>query len=334
MDTFTHALTSIALDRAGLRRASPHALSILIVSGVAADLDLLSYFRGATAYFRYHYAVLHSLLGSAILAVLIAVLFVALCRGKKQPLRFWRVLLLCGIGAGLHLLLDYCGAEGVQLLWPFRVQWFSLDWLPETDPWIIAVLLTGSLLPALFRLVTEEIGGRKRTQKISAGAIVALALMGAYIGARAMLHGTAARMLMDHDYHGAAPLAAEAFPHSDSPLLWRGVVATAGTIEVVRVPLGPVSEFHPMSSLTHYKPPGSAALDAAQRAPLAVQFLKYARFPLASLEGIPGGWMITIRDMRYRQDAQTPANLRVVVQLNAALQLQDEHVEFTAAATP
>lgn len=333
MDTFTHALTSIALDRAGLRRVSPWAMSILIVSGVAADLDLLSYFGGATAYFRYHYAVLHSILGSAILAVLIAVLFWAFSRSSKRPLQFSRVLLLCFIGAGLHVLLDYFGAEGVQLFWPFHRQWFSLDWLPETDPWIIAVLLVGSLLPALFRLVTEEIGGRKRTQKISSGAIVALALMGIYIGARAMLHGTAGRMLMDHDYHGAAPLAAEAFPHADSPLLWRGVIATASTIEVVSVPVGPIGEFHPMSSLTYYKPPDSPALDAAQRAPLAAQFLKCARFPLANLQGIQGGWIITVRDMRYRADAQTAANMRVVVQLNAAMQLQNEHMEFAAAAT-
>lgn len=335
MDPFTHALTSVALDRAGLRRLSRSAMAILIVSGVAADLDLLTFLGGAGAYFHYHYALLHSILGSAILVFLIAAAFWKFDRrAKLPPLRFSRVFLLCLIGMGAHLLLDFLGAEGVQLLWPFRMRWFSADWLPEIDPWIIGVLLVGCLLPALFRLITEEIGGRKKTQTVSAGALVALVLMAIYIGGRAMLHHTAMQTLMAHDYHGAAPLAAGAFPDSTSPLLWRGVVATTNTIEVVSVPLGPGDTFDAMSSLTHYKPPNSPVLNAAHRAPLAMQFLHYARFPLADLQTIQGGSIVTLRDGRFEQDSTSPANMSAVIQLDNALRLQNEHMEFPATASP
>ena len=335
MDPFTHALTSFALERAGLRRVSRSALPILFVAGVAADLDLLSYFGGANAFFHYHYAVLHSILGSAILVFVVAAAFFIFDRGaKRPPLRFSRVLILCAIAAALHVALDFFGAEGVQLLWPFQIRWFSLDWLPELDPWLIAILLIGCFLPALFRLITEEISSRKQKHKMSAGAAVALALMAAYIAGRAVLHHSAMQTLVEHDYHGAAPLVAGAFPDSDSPLVWRGVIDTASTIEVVSVPVGIVDTFNALSSLTHFKVPNSSELDAARKAPLAAEFLRYARFPLANVQNISGGSIITLHDLRFAQDSSSSANLDAVIQLDNARRLQDEHLEFPSASPP
>jgi inner membrane protein len=335
MDPFTHALTSFAIERAGLRRVSRSALPILLVAGVAADLDLLTQFGGANAYFHYHYAVLHSLLGSAILVFAVALAFWIFDRGaKRPPLRFSRVLVLCIIAAALHVLLDYFGAEGVQLLWPFHIRWFSLDWLPELDPWIIALLLIGSLVPALFHLITEEISSRKHKRGASTGAIVALALMAAYIAGRAVLHHSAIQTLLEHDYHGAAPILAGAFPDSDSPLVWHGVIDTANTIEVVDVPVGIADTFNSTSSLSHFKPPSSPELDAARRAPLAADFLRYARFPLANLQTISGGSIVTLRDWRFAEDSQSPANLSAVIQLDNAQHLQDEHLEFPSFSPP
>lgn len=335
MDPFTHALTSFALERAGLRRVSRSALPILLVAGVAADLDLLAQFGGANAYFHYHYAVLHSLLGNAVLVFTVALAFWIFDRGaKRAPLRFSRVLLLCLIAAALHVLLDCFGAEGVQLLWPFHIRWFSLDCLPELDPWIIALLLIGSLVPALFHLITEEISSRKHKRRASTGAIVALALMAAYIAGRAVLHHSAIQTLLEHDYHGAAPILAGAFPDSDSPLVWHGVVDTTNTIEVVDVPVGIADTFNPLSSLSHFKPPSSPELDAARRAPLAAEFLRYARFPLANLQTISGGSIVTLRDWRFAEDSPYPANLSAIIQLDNALHLQDEHLEFPSASPP
>ncbi|MFZ0461813.1 MAG: metal-dependent hydrolase [Candidatus Acidiferrales bacterium] len=329
MDPFTHALTSAALDRAGLSRVSRLAMAILIVSGVAADLDLLSYFGGAEAYFHYAHTLLHSITGSAVLVIVIALIFwLAGRRHPKSPLKFGRVFLLCAIGATAHVLLDLATASGVQLFWPFRARWFSWDLLGGIDPWILAILLAGLLVPGLFRLVSEEIGEKKKKRGPSKGAIAAVVLMLAYVGWRAQLHYRAGEMLLANDYHGQVPMVAGAFPDSSSPLSWRGVVDTANTIEEVNVRFGVGAVFDATSSLTHYKPEGSAALDAARRAPLAQEFLRYARFPLATQESLGDGYRVTLRDLRFRDDVNTPDDLIAVIDLDSALKVRGQTIEF------
>jgi membrane-bound metal-dependent hydrolase YbcI (DUF457 family) len=333
MDPVTHGLLSAALDRAGLRRVSPKAMLILVISGTAADLDLLSYFGGASAYFHYHYAVLHSIVGNAVLAVGVALGFWVFGRGpRRQPLRFAPVLLLCSIGAGVHMLFDCLGTDGVQLFWPFRARWFALDLLPQIDPWILGALIVGLLLPALFRLVSEEIGERKKEKTVSKGAVAALLVVALYTGERGLLHQHAVQTLMAHDYHGAVPIAAGAFPDSPSPFLWRGVVATANTIEQLSVPVGSSEEFRASSSLTNYKPENSLALDVARRTPFAKQFLRYARFPLVELQAIPNGSLVTIRDLRFPQDSDSPGNLRAVIELDGESHVRSEEMEFAGEA--
>lgn len=307
------------------------ALPILVVSGVAADLDLLSYFGGANAYLHYRYAVLHSIVGAPILAIVIALAFwLTSRRNQAAPLRFSRVLLLCVIGIGAHILLDVATADGVQLLWPFRARWFSWDLLSGVDPWILAVLAAGLLLPALFHLVSEEIASKKKLARPSKGAIAVLVIVGLYVGVRAEMHGTAVQTLLAQDYHGAMPLAAGAFPDSASLLLWRGVLDTKNTIEVVSVPAGGGDVFDANSSLTHYKPGSSPAIDAARNAPLAQEFIRYARFPIADLENTDVGYRVTLRDLRFPDDADTPDNLIAVIELNANFTLRWQGIEFTS----
>ena len=338
MDPVTHALLSASLDRAGLRRVSRSALLILIISGTAADLDLLSYFGGASVYFHYHFAVLHSILGSVILAVVVALIFYLFSRRapsqmSRPPLRFAPVLLLCIIAAAVHVLFDCLGADGVQLFWPFRTRWFALDVLPQVDPWILAALVIGIVLPALFRLVSEEIGERKKKKFVSKGAVAALLVIALYTGERGVLHQHAIETLMSYDYHGAAPLSAGAFPDSASPFLWRGVVETANTIEQIGVPLNSGEEFHADSSLTTYKPANSPALSAARRALLAAQFLRYARFPLAETQTIPAGTLVTIRDLRFPSSSDSPGNVCAVIELDGQLNVRSEEIDFASAVT-
>lgn len=332
MDPVTHALVSATLDRAGLRRIGPSALLILIASGTAADLDLLSYLGGAAPYFHYHNALLHSILGSAVLAITIAAVFCIFGRGlQREPLRFAPVLLLCAIGAGTHLLFDWLGAAGIALFWPFHAKWFALDILPQIDPWILVLLFAGLLVPALFRLVSEEIGERKKKKTVSKGAVIALLLVVVYATERGILHQRALQTLMAHDYHGAAPLSAGAFPDSVSPFLWNGLVATRNTIEEVSVPVGSGDEFHAESSLSIYKPETSLALNVAQRTPFAEQFLRFAQFPIAELQTIPAGSEVTIRDLRFASDPDASGNIRVVIDLDSQFHVRSEELEFGSA---
>ncbi len=329
MEPVTHALASVALSRAGLNRVTRLATPLVLTAGLAADFDLLSMAGGARAYLAAHRTVTHSAVGAAVLAVLIAGIF--WWRGRRHPtapLRFGRVFVVCGIAAGVHILLDLTNSDGVRLLWPFRDTWYAWDLMDTIDPWVLLALLVGLLLPELFRLVTEEIGARPRGRGAQRGAILALALLGVYCGARYILHDRAILLLGSRLYRGATPLATGAFPTPASPLTWRGVVNTENTVEELELSLAPGSEFDPDRSRTHYKPESSPVLEAARRTAAAQKFLKFARFPIASVEKLPDGYRVGLRDLRFGSDPRPRRSVVTTVELDERLNVTQEELRF------
>lgn len=172
MEPFTHAFTSLALARAAGRRLPRFGTTMMVVSGLAADLDYVSYFGGASAFMRFHRSVLHSVAGSAVMACAVAGAFCALDNKmppkKKSPsqtftsLAFIPAFTVCVFGAAGHMLLDVASGVGVQLLWPFRAHWTAWNLMNDLDLWALLLLIVGLLLPLLFGLVNEEVGARKR----------------------------------------------------------------------------------------------------------------------------------------------------------------------------
>ncbi len=214
--------------------------AMMVVSGLAPDLDYASYFGGAGAFMRFHRTALHSLTGSAVMACAIAGAFCALDRRmppKKQqtktvaPLAFGAAFAVCAIGAAGHILLDVASGVGVQLLWPFRSHWSGWNLITDLDLWTLLLLIVGLLLPLLFTLVNEEVGERKKGPGGSRAAIVTLVLLAAYFGARANLHSRAIDLILSREYHGRIALSAAAFPESSAPFSWRGIAETDNTME-------------------------------------------------------------------------------------------------------
>jgi membrane-bound metal-dependent hydrolase YbcI (DUF457 family) len=341
VEPVTHALTSLALARVGQERLPRFGTAMLVVAGVAPDLDYASYLTGPDSFLRFDRTLLHSLLSSFMLAVAIAAAFYffAVSRDPKaydtadadaRRLTFGVAFLVCAVGISAHLLLDLASGAGVQLLWPFRVRWFAFDLLREFDIWIPLFLVAGLLLPMLIGLVSEEIGERKERGRGRGGAIGALALILVYTGARDVLHSRAIEMLESHDYHGRIALAAGAFPSSASPLEWRGIVSTDNTIEEVGVSFGLGRQFDPERSITQYKPDDSPALEAGQRTTAAQQFLKYARFPLASVVRIGDQYQFDVRDARFAENDSSPANIFVRVEISGNLQILRQEFLFAS----
>ena len=301
---------------------------MLIVSGLVADVDSLSYAGGAGAYLRYQRSLGHSLAGSAILVSLIAAVFWFLGRRHPgEPLRFPRVLIVCGAGAAAHLLLDLCNSDGVRLLWPFGRHGYAWDLLAPFDLWMLILLAAGLLLPGLLGLVSEEIGERKKGRGRK-GAIVTLSLLLLYVGGRAVLHQRAVDMLLSREYHSAVPTAAGAFPSPTSPLAWRGVVVTPNTLEELEVPLGPGDSFDPEHSLTHYKPEPSPALDAGERTATAARFLEAARFPLVSINRFEDGYRFELRDLRVPLDSRSWGDVVALVDFDSQLRIMRQQFVF------
>jgi len=318
MEPVTHVLASVALAKAGVGRGMRGAVPMLLASGLAADLDWLAYFGGPRAFVWLYRTWSHSLLWTVAIAAAVAGVYLLMRKsaGHQRP-RFLPVFLVCLAGAGLHLLLDLGNPYGVKLLWPFSGKWVAWDLLTFVDPGLLFLLVAGLLLPALFRLVTEEIGAKAR--RSGRGAAVALVLVALYLGGRWMLHERAHAQLMARMYHGAIPLTAAAYPQAASPFNWNGVVATENTIEEVTVPLGPGSQFDPDRSRTHFKPEATPQLEAALESEMAKRFVAYARFPLASVERIEEGWRVTLRDVRF---ANGSAGVGVELEIDVDKQAQ------------
>lgn len=344
MEPFTHAFTSLALGKSGERWLPRFGVAMLVAAGIAPDLDYASYLGGPGAFFRLHRTLLHSLLGSALLACAIAAAFYVLdqkwprshvAQDKKYPpLAFLPALAVCAIGIGGHILLDVASGIGVQLFWPFRFGWYRWNLDGNLDPWVLLILIAGLLLPLLFRLVNEEVGDRRKGRGGSRAAVVTLILLAIYFGWRWHLHGEAVDLLLSREYHNRVALSAAAFPDGSAPFDWRGVAVTDNTVEELDVSLGPNADFDPDRSRTHFKPDDSAVLEAGSKTADAQRFLSYATIPVASVAPLEDGYRFEIHDMRFASDDFDPANIFVRVDFDSHLRMRNQQFLFASSPNP
>lgn len=338
MEPVTQALASIALSRTGLNRIAPRATPILIAAALAPDIDLLSAIGGASSYLKFHRTLFHSILGGAALAIVLALAATVILRRFKSAQEFtnastfslfFRVLALCLSGVALHLLLDLCDADGLRLLWPFRQNWQGWYLAPNLDPIILIALIASIALPALFKLVSEEIGERKKKNPIPRRwAVAAFAILSGCLATRATLHSQAVDLLQSAIYRGEVPLSAGAYPDSISPLDWRGIAATDNTLQEIEVHLGGEEKFDPERAITHYKPAQPQVLAAAEKSAAIREFVNYARFPIASVQQTDSGWQIELRDLRIPTNSKSLENLKAAVELDRQMQIRNEEISF------
>jgi membrane-bound metal-dependent hydrolase YbcI (DUF457 family) len=310
VDPATHALFSFALARGFFPRRSWAFYLAVVLAGTLADLDLLTLLSGPSAYLTGRFTWTHSIVGT--FAVIgIAGLVAWWFQSKSGPLRkagptvapapafqFGAIFLAIFISAILHVVLDLASSSGVAALWPFWQTRFAWDILPSTDPWILVLLLGGLLLPELFRLVNSEIGAKDKAPRGRSGALIVLALVAFYVGARATQHGNAFAQLDAHTYRGESPRRLAAFPDSLSLFTWHGVVETTSQICTADAPASSGSRFDPDSAVCVHKPEPSPALTTAQQTDAARQFLQAARFPKATVGSTEDGTEVVVRDAR------------------------------------
>ncbi len=333
MDPVTHALTSISLGRAGLNKVTRAATPLLVVSGTIADIDWFTRLGGARAFLHGYHTLTHSYVGTV--AIVFAVSAVFWAAGQKYPrlaVEFLPALLICTVGAAVHLLMDMLNSYGVKLMWPFRPSWYGSDLTAEVDAWIIFFLLCGILIPELFRLILGEIGAKPRKGGRQRGAIIGLFFVLLFIAGRAYAHGRAIALLDSRVYGGQTPLEVGAFPRPANPLQWSGVVETDNALFKLDVPLGPFSVFDPERGDVFFKPEQSLALQNAVASATGVDFLGYARFPLAHVEPVGRGFQVRLRDMRYASEEPGRRGLIAVIDLNAESLVVSERLEFDSFA--
>ena len=327
MDTASHALVSFTLAR-GLfpRRRWPVVLGMLF-AGTLADVDLLSSFFGPATYFAVRRTFTDSLVGTLVVIVLAAFFTRFLAKKQTEPLT--ALLLPLSIAAAVHVLLDLFQPEGIALLWPFRPARFAMDWLPNVDPWILAILIAGILVPELLRLVNSEIGVKDKTPRGRNGALLALALIAVYVGARAILHSGSVASLESHSYRGESARKVAGFPDALSMFTWHGVVETRSMLCQIEILVGPKRNFNPEIADCLHKPEASPELDAAQKTEVAREFLQATPFPRAVVAKTQDGYEVVIRSMRYFAQGEIRHGIAARILLDSKDGISKEELVWT-----
>jgi membrane-bound metal-dependent hydrolase YbcI (DUF457 family) len=319
MDLGTHVLASIALTRAAFPRAPRSVLPVACAAGIIADVDGFSALLGPSSYLNWHRTYTHSLFTAVLVAVLSVVVYRFVAPQQLQS-RFavLAIFVLTLLAQCLHLLLDVCQPDGVLLFWPFSTAEIAEDWLTFVDPVILLVLVAGILLPLLFRLVSDEIGARDKKPRGKVGAIIALAVIVLYIGARALFHASAVAALDSRTYHGEVPRRTAAFPISTSPFRWNGIVETESALHEITVDIARSTALDTGAAVTIHKPEASTALDIARNDPIALAFLRVARFPKATIEKTEAGSRVELRDLRFAAAGSSKREIAAILELNSA----------------
>jgi len=314
-------------------------MAAAVLAGCIANLDLLSQYFGPSAFLTWHFTYLHSVLAAAIFSVVIPAfpekgmpwgrsrIAVIELKGAQDKLgrsgttalilaRVKAALAAAFCTALLHIAMDACQSSGVMLLWPFSPKRFAADWLPRIDPWILTILIACIALPELLHLVSSEIGAKSKKPRGQTGALVGLALVFVYVGARATLHSNVLATMESRTFHGETPRRVSAFPETLSILTWHGVVETESALNQIDVDAVSTDTFDADSSVRQFKPDPSPALDAARNTVVARRFLATAQIPKASIEKTEGGYVVVLRDLRYVAEGETAHEVAAVIELD------------------
>ena len=319
MDPVTHSLTGLALARAGLNRAAPHATLLLIAASNAPDIDIVSGLFGTAPYLEFHRGPTHSLL----FAPLCALLPVAFLRwGLRRPVPLLQGWLLSLLAIVVHLGMDFLTSYGMKPLWPLANQWTQWPVLYITDIYVIAALILSVAAPGLSGLVSSEIGAKRGTGR--GWAIAAIAFILLWIAGRGLLHDRAGQMLASHVYQGRAPRRTIALPTPFNPLRWRGLVECEGFLTEHDIHV--LQEFDPDQGTIYVQPRQTDRIAQARRAPEMKRFLDFAQWPsfrLVPLERPAGAVRIDVRDLRF------PTGFEAMVELDATGQVMEEDVTIS-----
>jgi inner membrane protein len=337
MDNLTHTLTAIAISHTGLNRKTRFATGAIIIAANLPDIDVISRFWGSTAYLKYHRGLTHSILGVTILGLLAGWLFYSLGRkvappqGPKPPLNAPWLVLGCCIGTASHLLLDFTNSYGVRPFLPFSGRWYAWDIMFIFDPLLLALLALGLGMPALLRLVSEEVGAGKPDYR--RGAVFSLCCLVAVWGLRDFAHRRVLGWLDSHIYRDENPERVGAFPSAFNPFAWTGVVETETAYHLVPVDaLG--NDVDPENAEIFRKPEPSPALKAAWMTRTGRIFSDFARFPWGRVEEETDGYKVTLRDPRYASATPGRQGFVTRVELDKNLHVLSEDFSFTGRGQP
>lgn len=187
MDNVTHTLFALTLARTPLARAGRGTTAALVLASSAPDIDIVATLGGTAEYLRWHRGPTHGPLGVVALGLTVAALVHLALRwrgrnpepGTGPPgavASFPMLAAIAAIGVLCHVLMDFPTSYGTRLLSPFDWRWFSVDWMPIVDVYLVIALAAGLLFGRL-----SDVARRRN-------AAIVLVLMAANYGVRGVAH--------------------------------------------------------------------------------------------------------------------------------------------------
>ena len=296
MDNVTHTLAGLMLSRAGMNQGEKATPLILMLAANAPDMDTFNFFNDSLAYLQVHRGYTHALAFAPVVALVPLLLVKAFTRT-----RFTLVTLAtyagCLIAVLSHILLDWTNVYGVRMMLPFSAKWYRLDTTDLIDPVILGVLLLAVGAPALSRLVTSEMGGRKTQGPPRGWAWFALVSVLLYDTARWVAHDRAIGIVDAHTYRGAPAERISVFPVRFTIMRWRAVVEGDGFIYEVPVDLS--GDFDAAGGHTEYPALSSPAIDAARTTRTFHEFENFNQLPFWTLLPVDDTLRVELLDLRF-----------------------------------
>lgn len=298
MDNITHTLVGLMISRAGgfNSRAEKGATVAIMLAANAPDMDTYNFFNDSLTYLQVHRGYTHAL-AFAPLVALVPLLLVKAFTRTKVTLATAITYIGCLLAVFSHLLLDWTNVYGVRLMLPFNAKWYRLDSTDIIDPVILGILLLAVAAPALSRLVTSEMGGRKLKVPGRGWAWFALLAVLLYDTGRWMAHDRAVSIVDSFTYKGAPAERVNAFPVRFSVMRWRAIVEGSGFFYEVPVDLS--GDFDAAGGHTEYPAISSPAIDAAKTTRTFQVFENFNQLPFWTLLPVDDTVRVELIDLRF-----------------------------------
>jgi inner membrane protein len=297
MDNLTHSLVAVALSRSGLRRLTPHATLLLLISSNLPDIDILALGGGQLTDLEIHRGYTHALIAIPLLAI-ISVLLTAVI--GEERIRYGAAFFIGCAGLGSHLLLDWTSSFGIRALLPFSSKWFYLDLNGFYDGVILTALALAFAWPSFVDLVSSEIG-RNTKNRGQGSAIFMMLFLLIYEGGRFTLHQRVLNDLNSRLYDGQVPVEVSALAEPNDPLHWTGIVETPDAFRVVRT--GALALNTSTDARIFRKPAKTVVYLSVMRTEPFRYMAYFSRFPAWDIEPIklPGGLgqRVEMTDLRF-----------------------------------
>ena len=297
MDPITHGLAGGLVAKSGLsHRVLPpelenRGIALAALGALAPDIDALVEFSpDPLAFLRYHRGLTHSLLGGAALAALLALAAAPFFPGVSRR----RLFVIAAAGVYIHIGLDLLTSYRTVLLFPFRWERFTLDWMWTFDPTFLGILLCCAVAVYLLRQAP------RRAAKVGVGMAIGYVLIAGTLQWVAVQAMAAEMDTLDvGDIRSVAVV-----PAPFVPLNWTGIVETADHYYRAHIELG--RKWDTDIRFVEVPKVGAGADPSTLRAvdtdPLREQIELYewfARFPVVSVEREGAGQTVRYYDLRF-----------------------------------